>query len=198
MKKSPPLEYLTFSSREDWRNWLRQNFQQTKSQWVEIYKKNARATGLHLEEAVEEALCFGWIDGILKGADGTKYLLKFSSRKKGSIWSAINKGRAEFLIAAGKMTDAGLAKIQEAKQNGQWDAAYTSKKNPEIPADLKKALQNDTEAWQNFDAFSNSAQFQYIYWINTAKTDPTRQRRIAEVVLRARFNKKPGEKSDKI
>src|SRR4030042_684550 len=108
MKKSPPSEFLTFASREEWRTWLSQNGNQAKPQWVLIFKKNAGETGLRLEEAVEEAICFGWIDGMLRGVDDAKYLLKFSPRKKGSIWSAVNKERAEKLIVAGKMTGVGL------------------------------------------------------------------------------------------
>ncbi len=194
IKISLPSNFLSFASREEWRNWLSQNAKQSDAQWVIIYKKNARETGLHLHEAVEEAICFGWIDGLLKGVDDEKYLLKIGPRKKDSIWSANNKKRAEKLMAEGKTTGAGLEKIQEAKQNGLWDAAYSGKAPVEIPADLTTALRNDPEALQNLEAFSNSTQFQYVYWINSAKTGPTRQKRIAEVVLRARLKKKPGEK----
>jgi uncharacterized protein YdeI (YjbR/CyaY-like superfamily) len=195
MKKVSSGDFLTFSSREGWRTWLSQNGGKAEPQWVMIFKKHAREKGLRLGDAVEEALCFGWIDGMLKGVDDAKYLLRFSPRKQGSIWSVINKKRAEKLIAAGKMTDAGLAKIQDAKLNGQWDAAYTSKTPTEFPADLRNALQEDPEAKQNFEAFSNSTRFQYIHWIDSAKTDQTRQKRIAGVVLRSRLKKKPGEKT---
>ncbi len=174
MKNSLPSDFLSLASREDWRSWLSQNATQSKAQWVVIFKKNAATTGLRLDEAVEEAICFGWIDGMMKGVDDEKFLLKIGPRTKKSIWSAINKARAETLIAEGKMTAAGLAKIQEAKQNGQWDAAYSSKEPAEMPADLRVALQKDQEALHNFNAFSNSTQFQYVYWINSAKTDPTR------------------------
>ncbi len=194
MKKSLPSDFLSFASREEWRNWLAENATQSKGQWVLIFKKNAPAVGLRLHDAVEEALCFGWIDGLLKSVDNEKYLLKIGPRQKGSVWSANNKKRAERLVAEEKMTDAGLAQIKEAKQNGQWDAAYSSKEPAEIPADLTTALEKDPEALQNFGAFSNSMQFQYVYWINSAKTDATRQKRIAEVVLRARLKKKPSEK----
>ncbi len=194
MKKSLPSNFLSFASREEWRNWLSQNAEQSDAQWVIIHKKNARETGLHLYEAVEEAMCFGWIDGLLKEVDEEKYLLKIGPRKKDSIWSANNKKRAERLIAEGKMTEAGLEKIQEAKLNGSWDAAYSGKAPVEIPVDLTTALRNDPGALQSFEAFSNSTQFQYIYWINSAKTAPTRQKRIAEVVLQARHRIKPGEK----
>ncbi len=130
----------------------------------------------------------------LKSVDDEKYLLKFGPRQKGSIWSANNKRHAERLIAAGKMTVAGQAQIEKAKQNGQWDAAYSSKEPAEIPADLITALEKDPEAIQNFGAFTNSMQFIYVHWINAAKTDATRQKRIAEVVMRARRKIKPGEK----
>ena len=114
---------MHFASRDDWRAWLEENHATALEIWLVHYKKHTGKPGLTLEEAVEEALCFGWIDGVLKLIDDEKYALRFSPRKKGSVWSETNKRRVAKLIRQGHMTEAGLAKVREAKANGQWQAA---------------------------------------------------------------------------
>ena len=109
-----------------------------------------------------------------------------------SVWPKLNKEKAEKLIKLGKMTDAGLIKIEEAKRNGFWDTAYTNKDRDKIPEDLNKALLQNKDAWNNFNNFANSYWNMYIGWVNSAKTEETRKRRIAEVVKRSALNKKPG------
>jgi uncharacterized protein YdeI (YjbR/CyaY-like superfamily) len=143
-----------------------------------------------MEEAVEEALCFGWIDGKLKRIDDEKHALRFSPRRGNSVWSKINRERAERLIASGRMTRAGLAKIQEAKRSGRWDSAYTSKIGERMPLDLKKALMEDRRAWDDFQGFANTYRNMYIGWVNDAKTDGTRRKRIRKVVEQSLQNKK--------
>jgi uncharacterized protein YdeI (YjbR/CyaY-like superfamily) len=118
--------------------------------------------------------------------------LRFSPRKTKSVWSKINKGKAELLIAQGKMTDAGLAKIEEAKKNGLWEEAYTNRKKDVIPTDLENALSENRIAWVNFHSFANSYRNMYIGWVTSAKTKKTRKMRITEVVKRSTLNKKPG------
>jgi uncharacterized protein YdeI (YjbR/CyaY-like superfamily) len=118
--------------------------------------------------------------------------LRFSPRKAKSVWSKINKEKAELLIAQGKMTNAGLAKIKEAKKNGLWEAAYTNKKKDAIPDDLEVALSQNDSAWHNFHRFANSYRNMYIGWIISAKTEETRKKRIVEVVKRSALNIKPG------
>ena len=112
-----------FVNRHDWRTWLEANHATANEAWLVIYKKHTGKPGLSYEEAVEEALCFGWIDGVMKRLDEEKYALRFSPRKKGSVWSELNKRRVAKLIKQGRMTEAGLAKVKEAKANGQWRAA---------------------------------------------------------------------------
>jgi uncharacterized protein YdeI (YjbR/CyaY-like superfamily) len=131
------------------------------------------------DDAVAEALCFGWIDGKLKSIDEDRFILRYSPRKAKSVWSKINKEKAEKLIASGRMTADGLAKIEEAKKNGYWDAAYTNRTKYEMPDDLKKALIEDIDAWNNFENFANSYRNMYIGWVIGAKTEATRQKRIA-------------------
>jgi uncharacterized protein YdeI (YjbR/CyaY-like superfamily) len=186
------IDTLDFKDRKDWREWLEDNNLKEREVWLVHYKKHTGKPGITLEEAVEEAICFGWIDSKMRSVDDEKYILRYSPRKKNSPWSEINKKRATKLIKQGKMTEEGLNKIKEAKKNGKWSAAYTSKKKPTMPADLKAELQKDKTAWENFNNFANSYQTNYIYWVDRAKRDETRKRRIKEVVERAIENKKPG------
>lgn len=174
-----------FTNREEWRKWLEENGASEKEVWVIIYKKNSEPKGLRYQEAVEEAICYGWIDSKMQSIDASRFRQRFSPRKKNSIWSKLNKETAEKMIQKGKMTPAGFKKINEAKSNGKWDTAYSSKTAPAIPEDLAKALKENEPAWNNFNEFSNSTKLQYVYWVNSAKKDETRRKRITAVVERA-------------
>ena len=118
-----PTDILEFLYQHQWRNWLVKNHHAEKEAWLLLYKNKYSDQGLTLAGAVEEALCFGWIDGKLKSLDERRYLLRFSPRRANSIWAASNIKRVESLIAEGKMTEAGYQKISEAKANGEWDSA---------------------------------------------------------------------------
>lgn len=183
---------LLFSSSLQWRKWLEQNHDSQKDVWLIHYKKDSGERSVSYNDALEEALCFGWIDSIMKSIDDEKFILKYSPRKTKSVWSKLNKEKAEKLIKLGRMTDAGLIKIEEAKKNGFWDNAYTNKDRDEIPEDLNKALLQNKDAWNKFHNFANSYWNMYIGWVNSAKTKETRKRRIAEVIKRSSLNKKPG------
>ncbi|UCE97394.1 MAG: YdeI/OmpD-associated family protein [Dehalococcoidia bacterium] len=181
-----------FKDRYQWYQWLLKNHNTTHEIWLLHYKKSSNRVGMTYDEAVEEAICFGWIDGKLKSIDNETFLLRYSPRKARSVWSMLNKERAEKLIKMGKMTSAGLLKIEEAKRNGYWNKAYTNKKKDKLPDDLKQALLKDSKTWSNFSNFANSYRNTYIGWVESAKTEETRKRRIAEVVRRSLINKKPG------
>ena len=183
---------LEFSDTQEWRKWLDKNHNIKKEVWLIIYKKRNKQSGLKYDEALAEALCFGWIDGKMKTLDDCRFILRFSPRKSNSVWSQINKDKAEKLISQGRMTEAGLTKIREAKKNGSWGDAYTNKIREEIPPDLRKELMENIIAWNNFEGFANSYRNMYIGWINSAKTELTRKKRIVEVVKRSASNKKPG------
>jgi uncharacterized protein YdeI (YjbR/CyaY-like superfamily) len=189
MDKNNPI---FFKNSLEWRRWLEQHAGSAQQAWLLQYKKNSVKTSVSLAEAVEEALCFGWIDGKLVSIDAESYALRFSPRKPQSVWSKINRERAERLIASGRMRPGGLASIEEAKRNGCWDRAYTNLTRDVIPSDLKDALMEQPEAWQNFQNFANSPQNMYISWVTGAKTAETRHKRIAEVVKRSALNKKLG------
>ncbi len=183
---------LHFTQRDDWRAWLEENHATANEVWLVHHKKHTSKPNLSLEEAVEEALCFGWIDGLLRPIDEEKYALRYSPRKKDSVWSETNKRRVAKLIKQGRMTEAGLAKVKEAKSNGQWRAAALREDTTNIPLDLKQALKASPPAQRNFDRLPPSHKRQFIYWITSAKTDKTRQRRIAETIKLVAENKRLG------
>ena len=185
-------EGLEFRDNVGWRRWLEENHSVEDGAWVIIHKKGSRREGLRYEEAVDEAVCFGWIDGGMRSLDGERFRLWFSPRRRGSVWSLLNRGRAERLMEAGLMAEAGLRAVEDAKESDMWDAAYTSRVEPEVPEDLMEALRENQEALRNFEGFSNSAKLIYVHWVESAKREGTRMRRISEVVRRAVRNIKPG------
>jgi uncharacterized protein YdeI (YjbR/CyaY-like superfamily) len=183
---------LLFKNRDEWRCWLEKNHTQFSEVWLIHYKKSSGKQSVNHVDAVEEALCFGWIDSKLKKIDDERFILRYSPRRSKSVWSQINKEKAEKMSSLGKMTPAGFDKIEEAKKHGFWDAAYTNLVKERLPSDLKKALMVNEKAWDNFQNFANSYRNMYIGWVKNAKTEKTRKKRIAEVVKRSLYNRKPG------
>ncbi len=180
-----------FQDQNEWRIWLEENHSSEKEVWVTIQKKNSGRKGLNYLDAVEEAICYGWIDSKMQSIDSQRFRQRFSPRRKNSIWSKKNRETAEKMIRTGKMSEAGLKTIKIAKENGKWDIAYSSQLVPTIPSDLTEALKKNELAWRNFHKFSNSTRFQYIYWVTSAKKDETRRKRIVEVVKKAIKNIRP-------
>jgi uncharacterized protein YdeI (YjbR/CyaY-like superfamily) len=185
---------LHISSRDEWRAWLEENGATAKEIWLIHYKKHTGKPGISYEAAVEEALCFGWIDGVMHRIDDEKFVLRYSPRKRGSIWSETNKRRVAKLIKQGQMTEAGLVKIREAKKNGEWQKATLREDTTNIPPDLKKALDANKKARLQFESLAPSNKKLFIWWITSAKTHETRRRRIQETVRLAEENKKLGVK----
>jgi len=189
-----PDQPFHFENRDEWRAWLQENHTNQNEAWLVILKNHAAKQGVFYEEAVEEAVCFGWIDGIMKSATTDSYWLRFSPRKRGSIWSLSNQKRVEQLIAQGKMTEAGMEKVKEAKENGEWEAAIRREDLSHLPEDLQGALEMNAEAQANFDHFSESQKKQCLFWVSSAKTAKTRLKRIQELVEMSAKNKRLGEK----
>ena len=170
------------TNRKDWRLWLKDNHLNEKAVWLIYYKKHTGKRRIPYDHAVEEALCFGWIDSIVKRIDDATYMQKFTPRKKKSKWSALNKKRVAKLIRSGKMRKAGLEKIEVAKINGTWDEINTSARVVEIPVEFEEALHPNKEARDFFVSLSPSYRNQYTGWIASAKKEVTRQRRVKEVM----------------
>ena len=183
--------HLRFRDRAEWRRWLEEHHATETGVWLLLSKK-AVAGGLHHMEALEEALCFGWIDGRLRSRDARTFALRFSPRKPDSVWSESNRERATRLVREGRMRPPGLARIRDGKKSGAWQSAIRPGRVPRMPRDLRYALQADTKAWANFRAWAASYRTSCIYWVTTAKKEETRMRRVRRVVERARENKRPG------
>jgi uncharacterized protein YdeI (YjbR/CyaY-like superfamily) len=179
-----PGDCLAFTSRAEWRAWLEKHHASQPEAWLLISRKAAVRRYLVLFEAVEEALCFGWIDGALHPISEEAYALRFSPRKNNSIWSLSNRQRVEKLIEQGRMAPAGMEKVAEAKENGEWDAATAREDVSAVPGDLLQALQ-DNEAWLAFEHWPASQKKQYLYWLESAKRLETRRKRIIAITEKA-------------
>lgn len=187
MPSSDEREVVEVSSRAAWRAWLEKHHAQTDGVWLVIPKKGSGTPGPTYEDAVEESLCFGWIDSRQHPRDEASYVLLFSPRKPGGIWARSNKKRIEKLVATGCMTPAGQAVIDAAKADGSW-TALDDVEDLIVPDDLARALDADGDARSHFEAFSPSARKAALYWIASAKRPETRAQRIDEVVRAAARN----------
>lgn len=173
---------IFFESRNEFRTWLEENHDTAEELWVGYYKTDAERSGIGYGESVEEALCFGWIDGLIKGIDDETYTRRLTPRSPDSKWSKANKDRVEAMIEAGKMTPAGMELVEAAKESGEWADAYRLADDHEIPAELEAALRKNETAWENFQNFSNTDQHAFIAAVEEAKTDETKQKRIERTV----------------
>jgi uncharacterized protein YdeI (YjbR/CyaY-like superfamily) len=189
-----PDQPFRFRSKNEWRAWLQDNHETQKEAWLVILKNHATEAGVFYEEAVEEAICFGWIDGLMKSVSAQVYFLRFTPRKRGSIWSIANQNRVEQMIAQGRMTGAGMGRVREARENGEWEAAIQREDVTRIPEDLLKTFDSDLEARDNFEKLPTSQKKLFLYWIASSKTEQTRQKRIRETVEMAAHNKRLGKK----
>lgn len=187
-----PTNSIHALTRADWRNWLTQNHQTAPNVWLITYKKAIGKPTFSYDAAVEEALCFGWIDSLPRRLDSDRKMLYFAPRKMGSGWSRPNKERVARMIAANKMALAGLAKIEAAKIDGSW-TALDDIENLVIPDDLAAALASYPLAAQNWDAFPRSVKRGILEWISTAKRPATRLKRIQETAELAERNERANQ-----
>ena len=174
-------------TRKEWRNWLEKNHQSENSVWLIIYHKSSETESIYYNDAVEEAICFGWIDSIAHRRDDESKYQFFSRRKPKSSWSKANRERAEKMTAANLMTESGKKLIELAKKTGTWDA-LTDVQNSVIPEDLQSELNNDKTALKNFLSFPPSSKRIILEWILNAKKAETRNKRIKETVRLAADN----------
>ena len=177
-------------NKEDWRNWLRKNHLIEDSIWVIFHKKSSPNPNLSWSEAVDEALCYGWIDSTKKSIDSEKYIQYFCKRKPKSNWSKVNKEKVKILIEQGLMEAAGSKSIEIAKENGSW-IFLDEVEALVIPEDLKEEFVNYTGSMEYYDGLSNSAKKILLYWVVSAKRTETRQKRVLEIAVNASKNLKP-------
>lgn len=179
-------------TRAEWRSWLEQNHMRSKGIWLISYKKATGKSRFDYDEAVEEALCFGWIDSKPNKLDAERSLLWFAPRKPGTGWSKLNKERVERLIQQGLMMSPGLAKVEAAKVDGSW-VALDAIEALEIPSDLEQAFADYESAKQNFEAFPKSVKRGILEWIISAKKLETRAKRVQQTAQLAAENKRANQ-----
>ena len=194
----PEPEPIAPKDRAAWRAWLERNHDRRDGVWVLIRKKGSLKDGVAYEDAVEEALCFGWIDATGNRFDEDHYRQWMAPRKVRSVWAASNKARVERLIAQGLMAPPGLAKIEAAKADGSWEA-LEGLEDLAIPDDLGAALDANPSAREHFEAFPPGTRKQILFWIRVAKRPETRAKRIAQTASAAaegiRVNERPPTRS---
>lgn len=184
------VETLYVKNRQEWREWLQNHHDKKQSIWLIFYKKKTNLPTLSYSEAVDEALCFGWIDSKAKPIDNEKFMQFFSRRKEKSVWSKVNKEKIEQLIKAGLMTKAGYTIIDKAKQNGYWTMLDDAEALI-IPEDLNAQFEVKPNAKTYFLSLSRSDKRNILQWLVLAKKQETRQRRITEIVNLAENKQKP-------
>jgi len=172
-------------SRQAWRSWLARNHAYATEAWLVLLKASYRAGGQSLSDAVEEALCFGWIDGKLEPLDARSYALRFTPRRSGSVWSLANIARVRRLTRQGRVAPAGLAKVAEARRNGQWQAARARERTDHPPPDLRVALHRRKGATAGYRLLLKSRKKQLLHLLATSKRPETRQKRIEAIVAEA-------------
>ena len=175
-------QVLRFTSQADFESWLERNHERSAGIWLEIAKKGAPESTVSYDEAVEAALCFGWIDGQKARGDDAVWLQRFTPRSRRSRWSRINRDKAERLLSAGRICPAGLEEIERARCDGRWDAAYQGQRTAQIPDDLRRSLDDDPVAATAFANLDARNRYAIIWRLNDAKRPETRERRLAKFV----------------
>jgi len=181
-----------FKSRDEWHKWLEENHSIMNGIWLIYYKKASGKPRVSYNDAVEEALCFGWIDGKIKRVDDDYYMQWFTPRRKGSRWSRLNISRVQKLINDGLMKPEGLSLYEEAMKNPELTYDMRTESVLPVPDDLMSALQGNSQALNNFSRFPSGSRKLYLLWLNDAKREETRKARIAKIVERSAKNIRAG------
>lgn len=173
---------LTCASQDEWETWLQTHCETSAGIWLRLAKKTSGQVTLTYAEALDSALCFGWIDGQKKAESNEFWLQRFSPRTAKSLWSKINTEKAQALMQAGRMRPSGLREIERAQQDGRWERAYTSAGNATVPADLQKALDANEKAKEFFDTLNRQNRYAILFRIQNVKKAETRAKKIAQFI----------------
>lgn len=181
---TPDLPVKLFKSQDAWAKWLETNHAKSPGIWMRIAKKDGGLTSVNYAEALDVALCHGWIDGQKRPLDEASWLQRFTPRGARSMWSTINKGKAKTLIESGRMRPSGMAAIESAKADGRWDAAYGPSSTAEVPSELQAALDRSPKAKAFFETLRGANRYALIYRVHTAKKPETKAKRVADFIAR--------------
>ena len=182
MKGTESFPIMPFETQQDWEAWLKEHHIEAAGIWLKLAKKDAGIVSISYAEALESALCYGWIDGQKASFDGQYWLQKFTPRRPRSIWSKINCEKATALIAGGRMQPAGLRQVELAKADGRWDQAYASQNKITIPADFQSELDKNPQALAFFSTLDSANRYAILFRIQTAKRAETRSARIEKFI----------------
>ena len=174
-------ELFYFKNAKEWREWLHENHHSSKGVHLIFYRVNSEFESMRWEDAVQVAICYGWIDSTVRKIDDERRKQMFTPRKDKSVWSKLNKSYIEKLLKENLIHESGLRKIETAKQNGSWES-LDGVENLEIPQDLELAFKTNKKAFENYNNFSRSYRKSYLYWLNQAKREETRNIRITEII----------------
>lgn len=175
-------EKILFPTKKEWEAWLKKNHSSAKGIWLILAKKGARETSVSYLDAVDVALMYGWIDSLKRGHNASTWIQRFTPRGKTSMWSKINREKAENLIREKKMRPAGQREVDRAKEDGRWARAYDGAKSSEVPSDLNAALLKNKKAQAFFAQLSSTNRYAILFRVQTAKKPETRARKITEFV----------------
>ncbi len=182
MKNTDNLPIIAFETQQDWEAWLEEHHTNTKGIWLKLAKKDTGIASVSYTEALEGALCYGWIDGQKASFDEQYWLQKFTPRSPKSIWSKVNCGKATVLMAEGRMQPAGMQQVELAKADGRWEAAYESQSKITVPADFQSALDKNQQARDFFNTLNSVNRYAILFRIQTAKKPETRSARIQKFI----------------
>lgn len=182
MDKLVDIPIITFADSTAWQTWLADNYTDQIGVWIKIAKKDSGIPSITHAQALDEALCYGWIDGMRKGLDEQYFLQKFTPRRKRSLWSKVNIAKVEALITEKRMQAPGLSEIELAKSDGRWDAAYESQANATIPDDLTAALKANPRAGEFFASLNKAERYAVLWRLMTAKSPEVRSARLQKMI----------------
>ena len=190
MNKEKAYSIKVFASPERFRDWLLKNHTSKEGIWLRIYKKDSKVKTVTYPEAVEEALCFGWIDGLKKSYDEKSWIQKFTPRRSKSLWSKKNTENIERLLKEGKMHASGMLEVETAKADGRWEKAYDSGSNMEMPEDFLKELKKNKKAFEFFKTLNKANTYAIGWRLQTAKKPETRGKRMKMLIEMLSENRK--------
>ncbi|MEI3800391.1 MULTISPECIES: YdeI/OmpD-associated family protein [unclassified Chitinophaga] len=178
------LPELFFETQQQWEKWLAKHHTQEDGVWLRMYKKDSKIPSINYAQALEEALCYGWIDGMAKSVDETSYIQKFTPRRPKSIWSERNTKHIARLTAEGKMKPAGIRQVELAKADGRWENAYATQSEATIPDDFMAALKKNKKAAAFFETLNKQNKFAIYFRLQNAKKPETRAKRIVDFIAK--------------
>ena len=190
MKKAETLPIISFETQQGWERWLTEHHTDTDGLWLKIAKKEAGISSVNYAEALESAICYGWIDGQKASFDDKYWLQKFTPRRAKSIWSKVNCSKALALIAEGRMQPAGIRQVELAQADGRWESAYESQSKITIPDDFQKELDNNPKAQEFFTTLNSVNRYAILFRIQTANKPETRSARISTFIEMLSNNQK--------